>query len=150
MGQGRRPGRLIAYFDSSALARMILDDEEGSEPAARLWGRADRATASRVVEPEVRGALAAAVRDGRRSSRQRSRDIEQLRGYLDEIYFVELVAGIARFAGDLAERHALSGFDAAHLASAIAVDPDVTLVTFDNRLARAAHDEGLAVAPPIA
>ena len=27
MGQGRRRPRLIAYFDSSAVARMLLEDE---------------------------------------------------------------------------------------------------------------------------
>lgn len=45
---------------------------------------------------------------------------------------------LARTAGELAERHALRGYDAVHLASAIAIDdPDLVMATWDRDLAAA-------------
>jgi predicted nucleic acid-binding protein len=42
----------------------------------------------------------------------------------------------------------LRGYDAVHLASALAIDsPDVVLATWDRALAAAAVEEGLAVVP---
>ena len=47
-------------------------------------------------------------------------------------------AALARAAGDLAERHALRGYDAVHLASAIAIDdPGLVMATWDRNLAAA-------------
>ena len=55
---------------------------------------------------------------------------------------------LARHAGELAEQHDLRGFDAVHLATALAVDAaDLVLVTWDRDLARAAVRSGIAVAP---
>ena len=55
---------------------------------------------------------------------------------------------VVRHAGDLAERHALRGYDAVHLASALAAAADdAVLVTWDDDLGRAARAEGLAIVP---
>jgi hypothetical protein len=55
---------------------------------------------------------------------------------------------LARSAGELAERHALRGYDALHLASALSIgDPDLVLATWDRQLARAALAAGAAVLP---
>ena len=54
---------------------------------------------------------------------------------------------IVRHAGDLAERRALRGFDAIHLASALAQAPEVVMACWDEQLARAARAEGLPVVP---
>jgi len=52
---------------------------------------------------------------------------------------IGLDATLARAAGELAERHALRGYDAVHLASAIAIeDPDLVMATWDRDLAAAA------------
>lgn len=61
---------------------------------------------------------------------------------------IGLDAALARAAGRLAERRALRGYDAVHLASALAIDDaDVVLATWDRALAEAAAGETLAVAP---
>ncbi len=66
-----------------------------------------------------------------------------------ELELVELTDEVARVAGRLADGFVLSGGDAVHLGSALAVlaGEDGVLLTWDHRLARAAADAGLAVAP---
>jgi len=52
---------------------------------------------------------------------------------------IGLDAALARAAGELAERHALRGYDAVHLASAIAIDdPNLVMATWDRDLSAAA------------
>jgi predicted nucleic acid-binding protein len=55
---------------------------------------------------------------------------------------------LARHAGELAEELELRGYDAVHLASALALGISTTLVTWDEDLKRAAAYIGCAVAPP--
>jgi predicted nucleic acid-binding protein len=52
---------VIAYFDSSALVKLVVD-EPGSGDAAALWDGADAVVSSRVANVEVLAALAAARR----------------------------------------------------------------------------------------
>ena len=59
---------------------------------------------------------------------------------------------LARLAGSLADRQALTALDALHLASALSLhEPGehVAFVTFDRRLREAALAEGLAVLPEV-
>jgi predicted nucleic acid-binding protein len=62
---------------------------------------------------------------------------------------VELSAKVAKRAGELAERRALRGFDAIHLASALEVEELTGLVAtfccFDDRLREAASAEKLPI-----
>jgi uncharacterized protein len=61
---------------------------------------------------------------------------------------MEVTAQLEQEAGQLAERHALSGFDAVHLASALTVAAvPVVVETWDVRLHRAAQGFGLATLP---
>jgi len=55
---------------------------------------------------------------------------------------------LARNAGALAEEFELRGYDAVHLATALALsENEPTLVTWDGDLAEAANEAGLPVAP---
>lgn len=54
---------------------------------------------------------------------------------------------LATAAGDLAESRALRGYDAVHLAAALALDPAAVVATWDLDLRRAAEMEGRSVAP---
>lgn len=73
------------------------------------------------------------------------RTLEELCSELDAI---GLDDALARTAGGLAERHALRGYDAVHLASAIAIaDPDLVVATWDRDLAAAAIATRLTVVP---
>ena len=54
---------------------------------------------------------------------------------------------LAHQAGELAERFALRGYDAVHLATALAIGEVVTFVSWDHDLRRAATRSGRAIAP---
>jgi predicted nucleic acid-binding protein len=57
---------------------------------------------------------------------------------------------LAFTAGELAEHHALRGYDAVHLATALSIqDVDLVLVTWDRDLGRAAVNAERAVIPPL-
>ena len=66
---------------------------------------------------------------------------------LGELTLVGIDAPLARGAGELAEELSLRGYDAVHLASAMAIGGDITFVTWDEDLKRAALGRGCAVAP---
>jgi predicted nucleic acid-binding protein len=140
------------YFDASAMVKL-LTDEEDSTTAGQLWERASEPFTSIVGYPELRGSIARAVRGGRiaRDDYPAARlDLERMWGALTAI---RLDGRLARLAGSLADRHALTALDAIHLASALALrEPgeNVAFVTFDRRLAEAALAEGLTVLPEVA
>lgn len=137
----------VAYFDSSALVKLVVD-EHGSEEVALLWDGVDSVLTSRVAHPEVRAALAAARRSARLDASGYEQAIaswNQLRGAMR---LVEVTAHIESAAGELADKHALSGFDAVHLASALTVTAVPTIVaTWDARLHRAIQALGIVTLP---
>jgi predicted nucleic acid-binding protein len=113
-----------------------------------LWDRAEAVASSQLIYPEARAAAAAAQRNGRidtRTLRAAVRTIDELSRELDVIGLDDT---LARAAGELAERHALRGNDAVHLASATAIDdPDLVIATWDRALASAALAKNRTVAP---
>jgi uncharacterized protein len=121
--------------------------EEGSELVAELWATRHRAASSILSYPEGCAALAAARRGGRLSAaghRRARKDFESLQS---ELRLVGIDAPLARRAGRLAERLALRGYDAVHLASALALGGATALISWDRDLRRGATQSGCAVAP---
>jgi predicted nucleic acid-binding protein len=138
---------VIAYFDTSALVKLFLD-EPGRDLVERFWEAFGTNVTSVAAYPEARSGLAGAARDGRLRPRRRVRAVEGLGSLLEEMSLVELGIDLAREAGHLAERYALRGYDAVHLATALSIDDEATTVlTWDVDLANAAADVGLSVAP---
>lgn len=138
---------MIAYFDGSALVKLVID-EPGSDDAAALWDGADAVLSSRVANAEVRAAIAAAHRAARLTHEQNA-GARRLWGRLwPALRLVEVSRAVGQHAGDLAEDHALSGFDAIHLASALLIDADELIVaTWDTRLAVATTAVGIPTLP---
>jgi predicted nucleic acid-binding protein len=67
-----------------------------------------------------------------------------------ELMIVGIDEALAQRAGELADEHPLRGYDAVHLASALALGAGETiLVTWDRDLSNAAADAGMAVAPAL-
>lgn len=136
------------YFETSAFFKLVVD-EEGSLEAVELWEAAHRVVASRLMYPEARAALAAAGRAGRVTSSELRLVRSRLESRWNQVEIIEIDDEIARSSGDLAEAHALRGYDSVHLASAVALaDETSVLATWDLDLRKAALDEGLQVAPP--
>ncbi len=137
----------LAYFDASALVQLVVE-EDGSDAVATLWDGADAVVTSRVAHPEVRAALAAAHRDQRLDDTGHNAAKQSWDAFHSALRMVEVTEALEDRAGGLAEAHALSGFDAIHLASALTlVDAPVILATWDRRLLTAARTLGLATLP---
>ncbi|OBK86331.1 type II toxin-antitoxin system VapC family toxin [Mycolicibacter sinensis] len=114
---------MIAYLDSSVLARAYLADEDGHEPATDLLADPEIATVTGTwTRIEVSGALVRAARSGRA-------DEKGLLAALDAD-LVEKVAvlgarqeQVEEDALKLVRQHALRAMDAWHLAVAALVVP---------------------------
>lgn len=136
---------MIAYFDTSALIPLLVE-ESGSERAGRIWDAANRVASVRLIYAEARAALAQASRLGRLTPAQFHVIIGSLDGVCSQLDMIEVDDPLVRHAGELAENHALRGYDAVHLAAAIRVADETTvLVAGDRDLCDAAGALGLAV-----
>ena len=114
----------------------------GSELAVDLWDRADLVVSSQLVYPEARAAIAAAARVRRIDEPTRSSAVALLEDLYAQLRFIALDESLARLAGDIADQHALRGYDAVHLASALNVSGEVLLATWDKALGTAALGTG--------
>jgi predicted nucleic acid-binding protein len=114
-----------------------------------LWAKASLRISSVLIYPEARAALAAAGRAERLDRRSLRRAIGDLDDAIGAMRLVAIDEPLARSAGALADRHALRGYDAVHLATALSVqDAELLIATWDQELGAAALAAGRAVAPP--
>lgn len=136
----------LVYFDASALVKLVVD-EPGSDLADSLWDGCDTPLSNRLADVEVRAALAASRRSHDLDEDDLSIALDGWDALWSAVRPVELTAIVARRAGVLARDHALSGADAVHLASALALgERDLVMAVWDRRLhAGASHH--LSVAP---
>jgi uncharacterized protein len=136
---------VIAYFDASATVPLVVD-EATTEVRNRLWTESTRVVSVRLIYPEARAALARAGRMGRLNRSQLNAAVLELDSLIEEVDVIELSPDIARTAGQIAQQHGLRGYDAVHLAAALAVaDDDLVLVTGDLDLAAAAQAARIAI-----
>ncbi|MHB8467123.1 MAG: type II toxin-antitoxin system VapC family toxin [Acidimicrobiales bacterium] len=137
----------VLYFDSSAFVKLLVN-EEGSDLASDVWDGNDVVLSSRLAYPEVRSALASASRTGR-FELAALRDVNlEWESYWRETRPIELTARVARHAGALAQAYRLSGADAVHLASALAIGtPELIVAVWDVRLRAGVRAEGLRLVP---
>ncbi|WP_299035208.1 type II toxin-antitoxin system VapC family toxin [uncultured Pseudokineococcus sp.] len=137
----------VVYLDSSALVKLVVD-EDGSDLAAAVWDGADAVVSSRLAGPEVRAALAAAHRGHRLDDAGWTSAAGEWARLAGGLRMVELTSEVAEHAGDLAVEHGLRGADAVHLASALVVaSPELVVAVWDARLAVGARAAGLRVVP---
>jgi predicted nucleic acid-binding protein len=137
---------VILYLDTSSLIKLYVPEPE-SAAVKRLVDAAEVIATSRIAYAEARAALARKRRE-RGVSPADYRTIAQDFDHDWESYFVVDVSdGLVKLGGSLAEKHALRGFDAIHLASAMTIrkqgDRPVSFSCYDARLSRAARREGL-------
>ncbi|MCL5962096.1 MAG: type II toxin-antitoxin system VapC family toxin [Chloroflexi bacterium] len=136
----------VVYLDTSALIKLFFD-EEGSSQVRRLLISASAAATSAVAYVEARAAFARKRRLNLVTDEEYQQILQSFErewpGYLS----VEVSSKLISAAGDLAERHGLRGFDAIHLASALAarakVESRVVFSCADERLQRSATVERL-------
>ena len=141
---------MIAYLDASALVKLYIA-ERGSRETIALTAQSEMVATSIVSRAEVAAVLAKAVRVGlvtepvaRRAQRAFDRDWHDL-------LRVPVTEALVDRARTLAWNHALRGYDAVQLASALmwqeSVGMEVIVGTFDGQLWTAAQQAGLKAWP---
>ena len=131
-------GASLVYLDSSAAAKLILDESETEALRAFLrdW---PRQVSSELVAIEL-------TRTVRRKARRR---IVLLDDVLSQFYLRPIESDVVIVAG-LVEPPVLKSLDAIHLATAVLLREAIgCFVTYDKRLANAARSIGLPVAAPV-
>lgn len=132
---------MVLYLDTSALVKLYLD-EEGSELVFEATAQAEEVATSTVAYAEARAAFSRRKREGDLDEEGHRRAVESLnhdwRGYVRQV----VSNAVAYRAGEMAERYALRGFDAIHLASALRLGErfeNLEFLAFDDRLTGAAR-----------
>lgn len=142
---------MILYLDSSALVKRYVA-EPGSDDVLSLMTEARAAATSLIARSEISAALAKAVRLKVLSRNDATTALQVFRSQWPDIIRVQLTETRVAEADALAWTHALRGYDAVHLASAIfwqeTIDEPVTVVTFDRQLWDGARRSNLPVFPP--
>ncbi len=142
---------MILYLETSRLVKLYVREPDSGEVRESV-DTADVVATSIVTYAEARAAFARKLRErglskGAYESVKISLDADWPRTFVLNVTGTTVAA-----AGDLAEKHALRGFDALHLAAALdlraaAGGSPVVFSTTDRRLAEAARLEGLDLPP---
>ena len=139
---------MITYVDSSAVLKLLVDDEVGGDAMERLWTDSEYLVCAEIGYVEARAAMAAARRNSRLTARAFSTVKAELEDLWAQVDVVVVSTALIRAAGDLAENDMLRGYDAVHLAAALSVGASV-FAAADDRLLDAAQRHGLATSNPL-
>jgi uncharacterized protein len=104
------------YLDTSSLVKLYVQ-ETGSDDVRALVDHAAVVATSVVAYPETRAAFARLRREGELTSATLAAAKREFESDWPSYLTLDVSAALAREAGALAERYALRGFDAVHLAS---------------------------------
>jgi len=135
---------VIHYLDTSALVKRYVH-EAGSASVRSLF-RGRHVATVRVAYAELAATLARLVRLGHLDEDARDRVVARLDRDFAAMSVVEVRPGLLRGVPDLVARRPLRGYDAVHLAAALAIRAGGATVTFwaaDQALVGAARAEGL-------
>lgn len=138
---------MILYLDSSALVKLYFN-EEGRDIVIAAIEASEEITTSTVAYPETRATLARKHRERLLDDTSHEQAIADLDGDWLTFVRVDATTRISYRAGHLAHMHALRGFDAVHLASALhfaAQFAALTFLAFDKRLNDAARAAALTI-----
>jgi predicted nucleic acid-binding protein len=138
---------LIAYFDSSALLKLFLNEPD-AEVALNVWNQAEQVTTSGISYLEVRAGLARAARENpaklsRTGYEDAKRQFDQLWA---QVISLTITERLIHQASDVAERYSLRAYDSLQFAAVLDVaDDDVVLATTDRELERAARAAAISL-----
>ncbi|MBK5101475.1 MAG: type II toxin-antitoxin system VapC family toxin [Desulfobacteraceae bacterium] len=137
---------MIVYLDTSSLVKLYVEEDGSSKVDALVKSSGVTAT-SIVAYAEARAAFARRYREKAFTSAEHDR----IKVFFDKDWSSYLILSITgdmiRLAGDLAEKHALRGFDSIHLASALTLRQElstsIVFSCFDDNLQKASEIENL-------
>ena len=139
---------MILYLDTSALVKLYVAETD-SAMIKKLVDAAEMTSTSRIAYVEARAAFARKRRERAVTLRDYRTVVEDFDNDWETFFIVDVSDALTKRAGQLAEKFALRGYDAIHLASAVIVGEQgnqaVRFACFDEKLSRAARRQGLAV-----
>ena len=137
---------MILYLDTSSLVKLYVEEHESSK--VDILVKSSEVTATSLVAcAEARAAFARRFREKAFTTDEYNR----LKEYFDKDWSRYLILSVTgdmiRLAGDLAEKHALRGFDSIHLASALTLRQElsspIVFSCFNDNLQKASEREDL-------
>jgi len=137
---------MIGYLDTSSLVKLYIE-EDGSSQVDDMVRSFEVISTSIIAYAETRAAFARRYREKAFTSAEYNR----IKKYFDKDWnnylALNLTGEIVKLAGDLAEKHALRGFDSIHLASALILRRElsapIVFSCFDDNLEKASKLENL-------
>ena len=137
---------MIIYFDTSSLVKLYVD-EEFSDVVGGLLDTCDAAATSIIAYAEARAAFARRYRENAVSPTEYKNIVTDFDSDWIDFIIVNISYDLIRQSGELAEKHALRGFDAIHLSSAMIlkqkIGSDIAFSCFDSKLNFAAKQVSL-------
>jgi predicted nucleic acid-binding protein len=141
---------VIVYLDASALVKRYVA-EAGSLEVASLISEAEAIGTAVVSRAEVAAALAKAAHVGLVIREAALTALKTFNADWEHLVRIQFGEPLAARAGTLAWEHALRGYDAVHLATALfwreTLGEAITVATYDRDLWRGAKASGLSPWP---
>ena len=141
---------MIVYLDASALVKRYVA-EAGSPEVEALINEAQAIGTAVISRAEVAAALARAARSGLVTSEAATKALQAFNADWEHLVRLQLGEPLAARAAALAWEHGLRGYDAVHLASALAwsesLGETLAVATYDRELWRGARAGGLSAWP---
>ncbi len=139
---------MIVYLDTSSLVKLYVEEID-SEKIRNFSQNATAVSTSKIAYAEARAAFARKQKEEALSLKTLRKIVEDLNRDWESYFVIEITDGLIRFAGDIAEKYLLRGFDSIHLASAIhlknRVNSDIHFSSYDTRLNQSAEKEGITI-----
>ena len=137
---------MIVYLDTSSLVKLYVEEDESSKVDVLVKSSEVTAT-SLVAYAEARAAFARRFREKAFTTDEYNRLKEFFDKDWSQYLILSVTGDMIRLAGDLAEKHALRGFDSIHLASALTLRQElsspIVFSCFDDNLQKASEREDL-------
>lgn len=124
------------YLDTSALVKIFVK-ESGREIVARAVRECSRIATAKVSYAEARATFARLLREGNLTEEEHAGIVEALDRRWGTYEKPAAAERLVRLAGNLAQTHALRGYDSIQLASALICGErheDVRFLAFDDAL----------------
>jgi predicted nucleic acid-binding protein len=139
---------MIVYLDTSSLVKLYVDEIDSGK-IRNFAHNAAAVSTSKIAYAEARAAFERKRKEEEFSPRALRKIVEDLNRDWESYFVIEITDGLIRFAGDIAERYLLRGFDSIHLAPVIHLknktNSDIHFSSFDTRLNQSAEKEGIII-----
>jgi predicted nucleic acid-binding protein len=139
---------MIVYFDTSALIKRYVE-EDGSDQVDELFTPESTIITSVVTFAEMSAAFSRKFREGLLTRTGYLKTLSELKNEHSQLVLVAISMELNQIIENLLLKHALRGFDAIHLASAILIKQksrfDLHFACFDRTLNKMAAAEGLSL-----